>query len=61
MQVEGEEYKGRHYRIKFHTDGFLNRGEAVDNIQVFPETIQGSDSYEREEQKEIQTHELTQL
>jgi hypothetical protein len=42
VQVGGEEYeyKGRNYRIEFHTDedqGFVNRGEAVDNI--FPETI----------------------
>jgi hypothetical protein len=58
MQVEGEEYTGRNYRIEFHTDedkGFVNGGEAVDNI--FPETIQGYGSYEREDQREIQTHE----
>jgi hypothetical protein len=42
MQVEGEKYKGRNYRIQFHTDkdhGFVNRSEGVEN--VFPKTIQG--------------------
>jgi hypothetical protein len=58
IQVEGEEYTGRNYRIEFHTDeeqGFVNGGEGVDNI--FPETIQGCVSYEREGQREIETHE----
>jgi hypothetical protein len=57
MQVEGEKYKGRNYRTEFHTDedqGSVNRGEAVN---IFPETIQGCDSYERKEQREMQTHE----
>jgi hypothetical protein len=58
MQVEGEEFDGRNYRIEFYTDeehGFANRNESVDSI--LPETIQQCVSFEREDQREIQTHE----
>lgn len=58
MQVDGEECDKGNYTSESYTNEdqqFVREDEAVES--TFPETIQGSVLYEREDQREIQTHE----